>query len=206
MADNSDTREITFREAVPQDLDSLETIIPRSFFPANKLMEKLFPDTPAMRAWWRGVFEEYIRNPEFHLPVAIDTTTRAIIGAVTLRGVRQGQPLGGFMAQHPATQDHPEELWQKAIKNFGENEELIVGDRDRFLIEVMGVDQAYQGKGIGKQLIAIVCDIADSKGYPIFLETSQAREFYVKQGKGFEVVPQDGKEAVLLRQPAHVVK
>ncbi|KAI1310173.1 acyl-CoA N-acyltransferase [Xylaria venustula] len=203
MAENSDILEIAFREAVPQDLDSLATLVPRSFFPANNLMQKLFPDTPTMRAWWRGVFEEYIRNPEFHLPVAIDTATRAVVGAITLRGVQRGEPLGGFMAQHPTTQDHPEELWQKAIEGFIEDEKLHVGDRDRFLIEVMGVDQTCQGKGIGKRLVTMVCEIADSKGYPIFLETSQAREFYTKQGKGFDVVPQAGKGAVLLRQPAH---
>ncbi|KAI0434745.1 acyl-CoA N-acyltransferase [Xylaria sp. FL1042] len=202
MAETSDTvNTITYREASLQDLDSLETIIPRSFFPVNEHIKTMFPDTPAIRAWWRGIFEEYIRNPAFYLPVAVDTVTNVIVGAAPFRGVQQGQPFGGFMAQHPATPDHPAERWQRAIQTFIENEERTVGDRDRFLIEILGVDHAYQGRGIGKQLVARLCEIADLKGHPIFLETSQAREFYLKQGRGFEVASPDGKGVILLRQP-----
>ncbi|KAI1264059.1 acyl-CoA N-acyltransferase [Xylariaceae sp. FL1019] len=194
--------DIAFREAELQDLDSLETFVPRTFFDVNPLMKTLFPDTPAMRTWWRRIFEEYIRNPDFHFPVAIDTSTQIVVGALPLRGVQKGQAFGGFMAQHPATEDHPSEMWSKAIQRFIENEKAAVGDNDRFLIEIMGVDEAYQGQGIGKRLVANVCDIADAKGYPIFLETSRAREFYLKQGRGFEVVSPDGNAAVILRQPS----
>ncbi|KAI0142807.1 acyl-CoA N-acyltransferase [Xylariaceae sp. FL1272] len=202
MSVDSDNKiNIAFREAELQDLDSLETIIPRAFFGVNEFMRTLFPDTPAMREWWRGIFEEYIRNPNFHIPVAIDTSTQTVVGALPLRGVRKGQAFGGFMAQHPATEDHPAEIWSKAIERFIENEKETVGHNDRFLVEVMGVDEAYQGRGVGKQLVARVCEIADAKGYPIFLETSRARDFYVKQGRGFQVVCPDGDAAILVRQP-----
>ncbi|KAI1284682.1 acyl-CoA N-acyltransferase [Xylaria sp. FL0933] len=201
MAETTDAvNTIILREASLGDLDSLETIVPRSFFPVNEFMKMMFPDTPAMRAWWREIFEQYIRNPAFYLPVAIDTTTNVVVGAAPFRGVQQGQPFGGFMAQHPATSDHPAEIWQKAIQTFIENEKSTVGDRDRFLIEILGVDHTYQGRGIGKQLVARLCEIADSKGYPIFLETSQAREFYLKQENGFEGASTDGKGVILLRQ------
>lgn len=192
---------IVYREASLEDLDSLETIIPRAFFPVNEIMKNLFPDTLAMRKWWRGIFEDYIRTPERHLPVAIDTSTGAVIGASVFRGVKRGGPFGGFMADHPATEDHAE-IWPEAIREFREHEEQAVGDRGRFLVEIMGVDHAYQRKGVGKQLVAMLCDIADAKGYPIFLETTQAAKFYTNLNRGFAIIEAEDEGAMMLREAA----
>lgn len=211
--DNKENDEIVYLDARSQDVESLKTIVPRSFFAVNEKIRKLLPDTPAMRAWWGRVFEDYMANPNSHVPIAIDTSTNTVVGAIMLHGVRQGQPFGGFMADHPPTEDHDMEGWPTAIKGFAEREKSTVGDRDRFLVEVMGVDSAYQGKGIGKQLVANACGFADAKGWPIFLETSAARGFYLKQAVGFKVIAEDdeAKEAregeephggVLLREPA----
>ncbi|USW52702.1 Putative acyl-CoA N-acyltransferase [Septoria linicola] len=134
---------IEYREATLQDLNSLSTIFPRSFHKVNPFMKQLIPDTPVVRTWWRRIFEADIENPNCHVLIALDESTSEVVGSVQLRGMKRGSHFGGFMAEHSITKDHDAETWSAAIKAFAANEERIVGDRDRYLIEVMCVDHEY---------------------------------------------------------------
>lgn len=193
---------IIYREATMQDLDSLSTIFPRAFHKVNPYMMKLCPDTPKTREWWRQAFEQDVRHPDYDVLIAVDTSTGQVVGSVQLREMKPGSHFGGFVAHHPPTEDHDMELWNAAVKEFAADEERVVGDRPRCLIEVMAVDDAYQGRGIGGRLMSWACEIADRKGCPIFLETSMAKGFYLKLDRGFYVVDEDEKgAAILLREP-----
>lgn len=197
---------IIYLDARPEHLESLKTIVPRSFFEVNPRMKKFFPDTPAMRDWWGRIFEDLISESNSSIPIAVDTATDTVVGAFTLDGIMQGQPFGGRLQKHPATKDHDADDWAAAIKEFAEHDEQIVGDQNRFLVEILGVDAAYQGRGIGQRLVANACKFADAKGWPIYLETSMAKLFYLKLGLGFRPVSTEddpeAKSGQLLRKPA----
>lgn len=201
---------IVFLDARLQDVESLSTIVPRCLFAVNPRMEELLPDTPAVRAWWGRIFEDLINDPHSHLPIAIDPFSNTVIGAIMLDAVLQGQPSGGVLMRHPPTEDHNAEAWTSVVEAFAQTEKRVVGDRDRFLVEIMGVDSDYQGMGVGKRLVATACEIADAKGLPIFLKTSAAREYYLKQGLGFGHVSEEdnggGKGDTILREPVAVAK
>lgn len=196
---------IIYLDAKSEHIESLKTIVPRSFFEVNPRMKNLLPDTPAMREWWGRVFEDLVSNPNSHVPIAVDKGTNTVVGAFTLDGILRGEPFGGALQRHPATEDHDAEDWTAAIKEFAEHDEQIVGDRNRFLVEILGVDSAYQGKGIGQRLVARACEFADAKGWPIYLETSMAKGFYLRLGLGFEPVSTEddpaAKSGQLLRKP-----
>lgn len=197
---------ITYLDATLEHIESLKTIVPRSFFEVNPRMKTLLPDTPAMREWWGRVFGDLITNPNSCIPIAVDTATNKVVGAFTLDGILQGEPFGGALQRHPATEDHDSKDWAGAIKEFAEHDEQIVGDQNRFLVEIVGVDSAYQGKGIGQRLTARACEIADADGWPIYLETSMAKMFYLKQGLGFRLVSSEddpeAKSGQMLRKPS----
>ncbi|KAF2160182.1 hypothetical protein M409DRAFT_29263 [Zasmidium cellare ATCC 36951] len=199
-----DGSSIIYRDARIEDLESLETIVPRSFFAVNPFMKELLPDTPAIREWWRRIYEDLISNPNSYLPIAIDSTTNAVVGTITLDAVLQGQPAGGALTRYPGTEDRGKG-WDEAIQHFAEHDNEAVGSRNRFLVEIMGVDSAYQGKGIGQRLVADACQYADAKGWPIWLETSAAKGFYQKQKLGFQLIAKDEDQGEtggqLLREP-----
>ncbi|KAK4495203.1 hypothetical protein PRZ48_013530 [Zasmidium cellare] len=195
-----------YRNARPEDIESLKTIVPRSFFKDLPWMEAMFPDTTDIREWWGRVYEDLIASPNSYLPIAVDTASNTVIGAMTVDAVLQGEPAGGVLTRIPATQDHGED-WPEVLKTFAGEDREYVGDRNRFLIDIMGVDTAYQGRGIGQKLVAMACGFADAKGWPIYLNTGQAKGFYLKQALGFQAVaskddPDDpeAKDGKLLRE------
>lgn len=61
---------IHIRPAIPSDLPSLTTIVPRAFHPRNAYIKKCHPDTPAVRAWWWKIFAEEIAEPDCYVLVA----------------------------------------------------------------------------------------------------------------------------------------
>lgn len=61
---------IQIRPAIPSDLPSLTTIVPRAFHPRNAYIKKCHPDTPAVRAWWWKIFAEEIAEPDCYVLVA----------------------------------------------------------------------------------------------------------------------------------------
>lgn len=167
-------------------------------------MEDSLPDTPAMRLWWSRVFSDLVSDAHSRVPIALDTSTNAVVGAITAHGVLQGQPFGGFMIHHPPIEDHGK-AWPELVRGFAASEKSTVGDRARIVIEILGVDEAYQSKGVGARLVAEACKFADEKGWPIFLDTGMARNFYLKRGLGFKLMSsesgEEGEDGQILREP-----
>jgi GNAT superfamily N-acetyltransferase len=54
---------------------------------------------------------------------------------------------------------------------------------------LLGVDPAFQGKGVGRKLMSPVLELADGQGVPCYLETpfAETHRFYASQG--FELGP-----------------
>lgn len=71
----------------------------------------------------------------------------------------------------------------------------------------LGTDPAYQGKGIGSELLRPVLDRCDEEGLPAYLESSNARNLPFYRRHGFmvsgEIAPPDGgpKLWLMWREP-----
>ena len=55
-------------------------------------------------------------------------------------------------------------------------------------LPVIGVDPAYQGRGLGRALMAHACERCDRDGVPFYLESSNPRNIPLYQRHGFEVL------------------
>ncbi|KAI4265651.1 MAG: hypothetical protein L6R38_009265, partial [Xanthoria sp. 2 TBL-2021] len=144
--------------ARPSDLLSLETIVARSFHPGNPYVQSALPDTPTMRGWWRTVFQGEIENPACYPLIAVNTPSNEVVGFLCLRYMHmhpaEEEKAGGFWTEHPWTEDHDEGKWRFVIDCLVHWEEEVMrgnGKGAGYLhLELMGVEQAYQGRDVGR--------------------------------------------------------
>jgi ribosomal protein S18 acetylase RimI-like enzyme len=174
---------VSITEARQSDLESLTTILPRSFHPVNAYQRVAQPDTPKIREWWRRVFEDEIKDDNCHPIVAIDPTTDKDVGVLTLRRFEPEGKGSGFWSMYPLTDDHNKAMCDAFIFKMTEWREKLMGGRSHYLIELFGTDHAYKGCGVGSKMLKKACDIADETGDDIFVQANaSAIGFYEKFG------------------------
>ena len=61
---------------------------------------------------------------------------------------------------------------------------------DAWYLAIIGVDPAYQGTGIGSQLMKKALERVDSEGLTAYLESSNPRNMSLYERCGFEVIGQ----------------
>ena len=165
--------EIYITEARPSDLESLSTILFRSFHPVNPYQRKAQPNTPKVQDWYRRMFEDEIHNKSCHPIVAIDSTTDKDVGALTLRRMEPGEKGAGFWTIYHLTDDHSKDMCKAFIDVMVEWREKLMGDRQHYLLEFFGTDHAFKGRGIGSKLLKRACEIADETGGDIFVQANR---------------------------------
>lgn len=194
------SKEIIIREATPDLLPSLTTLVPRAFHPTNEFHRKVFPDTSANRAWWTQAFSDEIASPACHVLVAAapETSEKEAIALLCLRLLAPSEPTQGFWHFYPLSPDHDASLFVPAMETM----KLLPGQgTQRFLLELFGVDHAYKGSGIGRKLLEYALGIADQRKAPVYVEANHlALKFYEKFGfveSGAEKVKMEGMEYYL---------
>ncbi|KAK4504272.1 hypothetical protein PRZ48_005188 [Zasmidium cellare] len=196
---------IEIREADANHVESLKTILARSFFPVNDVVKKALPDNSEMRDWWGQVYSEEIDNPSCHPIIAVNTEDGTVIGVVCLRRMDGSEPMGGFWSKHPWTDSHSRALWQGPVDCMvAWEEKLMKGQPQYYLLELLAVDHAYKGQGVGDRLVRRACEVADKERLSIFLQSGSAKNYYLKLGLGFriEVEPEwDGYKACIIVRP-----
>ena len=174
-------------EARPSDIESLTTILARSFHPVNPYIRKTLPDTPAVRTWWRQLLEDQRQNPDCHLLTAADTATETSIGILVLRLLGADERGAGFWTKFDWPSDINENMLQAMIDPMVENREKFMLGRPHFLIELFGADHTWKGKGVGKAMLERACQAADHDGHDIFVQANaSAKGFYERVG--FEII------------------
>lgn len=203
--------EIAIVEADTADLSSLTTVVARSFFPVNPFIKSIFPDTAAMRQWWSTVFAQEIGAPDCHVLIARQPKKNTVaLGVLTLRLLNEYDKGAGLWSSSPLTDDHNQSLYWPMIDGMSEHRERLMTGRKHFLLELFGVDQAYQGQRVGKQLLQRACDIADEAQYVTFVQANaSARGIYEKAGfvlKSETLMPGElnYREFMLVRQPVPI--
>lgn len=196
--------EIVIRDATSAEVESLTSIIPRSY-PPDSWMHKIFKDGPTMHQWWTEVYNRALQDPSYRILVALDGTL--VVGVFTLALWRKSAAMpeanSGLCTLVPLTEDHDEVLKDALVEQITDRRQKM-GEQTNFMIDLVGVDRAYQSQGIGARLAKFACEIADQEKAALFLETGDAREWYMKLDLGFEVAKQsdeDGAGGVVIRQP-----
>lgn len=68
-----------------------------------------------------------------------------------------------------------------------------------YYLFVLGVDTAFQGKGLGKQLLAVLAAKADARGVLAYLETDKEINVKLYRSAGYEVVTDEKVRGVGFR-------
>ncbi|EMF07954.1 uncharacterized protein SEPMUDRAFT_9158, partial [Sphaerulina musiva SO2202] len=187
---------IQIRPAIPSDLPSLTTIVPRAFHPRNAYIKKCHPDTPAVRAWWWKIFAEEIAEPDCYVLVA----------AIENRKEQQNQnqkdsPLlpCGFWTKYPLTPDQNSTLFQPAITAMSQARALAfspspskptpnqAAPQPHFLLELLGISHDYQNLQLARRLLTLAGEISDKAGWETFVEAN-ANAVGLYRKMGFEEV------------------
>ncbi|KAK4495155.1 hypothetical protein PRZ48_013482 [Zasmidium cellare] len=197
-----DPSAIIIQEALPEHVSSLSTMDIRSFHPTNAFHRQVFPDTPLVISWWSQIFSDEINDPTAHVIIALDSKATDpalhVVGVICMRLMDPAVSGAGAWTMYPFTKDHDAKEFQPSVELMAEWREKLFGkDQWHYLLEFVGVDHGYKGAGVGKRLLDRACEIADEKGYSVFVEGNQfAVGWYQKCGfeeKGSKLM--DGKEA-----------
>lgn len=195
---------IEIREADTTHVESLKTILARSFFPVNDIVREALPDNAEMRDWWGEVYAEEVDNPKCRLLIAVDLSTSAVVGVLCLRHIEAGDAFGGFWTKHPWTESHSKPLWKPSVDCMVAYEESVMRGRPHYLLELMAVDHEYKSRAIGRRLVQEACKMADEARLPIFLQSGGAKDYYMRLNMWFrpQAEPEwEGYKACILVRP-----
>lgn len=198
-------------EATPANIASLTTIVARSFHPVNPFIKKCLPDTPQMRQWWARGFTDSFASADAHILTALDASggDHLAAGVLTCRFMGPEERGAGIWTRTPVgpDDDHDRAMYAAIIENMTVHRERLMLGRRHLCIELFGVDQRYQGRGVGGRLLQRACELADDVGLETFVQANaSAKDFYCKLGFVVdEMVVMPGEEAYteyLLVRPA----
>ncbi|KAM0721584.1 hypothetical protein Q7P37_002509 [Cladosporium fusiforme] len=180
------------RLASSADVDSMATMIPRSY-PPDSSLSRLISDTPSVRRWWTETYKAALEDPACCLLVAVEGIKT--VGLLTMHYLDSASTPqdgnGGIATAIPLTSDHSQDM-AAALQSLGQERRNWMGDEAHFIIELVAVDCAYQNLGIGRRLATRACEIADKMDAAIFLHTTSAVHFYTKRlDLGFYVKQHD---------------
>jgi len=175
-------------DATEADLPSLSSIITRSFHKSNEYFRDTFPDTPMMRVWWHGIFLEAMQDPSYQVltiidPNATSTDSRYAVGILLLHRITPGEKGAEVFTRHPPTADHDQTRYSAMLASGEGPYEKLMSGRPHFVVELFGVDDKYQGTGLGVKLLQYACAISDAAGVETFVQANMyAKAFYERHG------------------------
>lgn len=198
MAANSTAdNEIKITEAQHSDLDSLSTILARSFHPVNPYIKKCLPDTPSVREWWTQLFRSGIDSLSSRILIASTSTPNQVVGVLILGFMQADEKGAGNWTKHAPSPDIDTNMFTAMIDNMITQRERLMLGRRHFLVELLAVDHEYKGRGLGRRLLARACELVDESGRECFVQANRgARGFYEREGFVLEAevgMPKDGE-------------
>ncbi|OKO94336.1 hypothetical protein PENSUB_11603 [Penicillium subrubescens] len=123
-------------------------------------------------------------------------TPAPVLGLLSLRKYDANEKGAGRWASYPPPPEVDKESYDAMLKSMIEYRERFMLGRVHLCIDLFGVDHEYQGRGMGKMLLAKACEIADREKLDVFVEANEfAESFY--HDFGFETegrieMPLDG--------------
>ncbi|KAK4539235.1 hypothetical protein LTR36_000863 [Oleoguttula mirabilis] len=171
------------REASKADVSGMTDAFFNSF---NAPFWRYFtPDTPDKREWWNDAWTMGIENPTDRSFVVEDTEEGNTVVAFSRWMTPQRN--GNLERKWPEMAEHE---WDMEIVNqfFGgmaSNRHEMMGKRPHWFLEMLGVHDGYQKRGIGARLIKWGTDQADKEGLETYLDGSEVGQPYYKSRHAF---------------------
>lgn len=181
------------------DLPSIGTLHARAYHPTREWHRKIFPESIA--PWWENKYRMDIADPNSYVLKISSLVSQApapapVIGLLSLRKYDANETGAGRWATCPPPPEVDKEAYNAMIKSMVEYRERFMLGRVHLCIDHFGVDHEYQGRGMGKLLIAKACEIADREKLDVFVQANEfAESFYHNFGFGMEgriEMPLDG--------------
>ena len=157
------------------------------------MLVRAFEQDPALR--WFFPSEKIYRDSAprfFYLHLKQKIRRETVYTENSLHGAALWDPPGGRI-------NSPIEKWEYKIylylihgpdhQRTMEGRRVIEGVRPEFphwYLSILGVDPAFQGRGIGTALLQPVLDICKKENIPVFLETAKEKSLQFYLGLGFE--------------------
>ncbi|ETN37123.1 uncharacterized protein HMPREF1541_08113 [Cyphellophora europaea CBS 101466] len=201
------TNSLKVRPATTSDLDQLSTIFTRSFHPVSPYMRRTFPDTAAMRAWWRSLYTTALADPEATLMVVTTEPSGNDDSVIALGQWRffpdyphrpprlelesatsaqldpNGNLAAGTWSLLRSCEDTDLELYRGMTGFLAEMHGKMMAGTPHYNMELLATVQEAKGKGAGRLLVEELGRVADAKGVVAFVETNNiVVEFYRKMG------------------------
>jgi len=192
----------------PSTREAVVEVLARAFFD-DPLTAWLTPDPAARREMLLAVLSPIVRGSA---DAGETWTTAGLVsaGAVWMRpGVREFPAAIGdeLVRAGNAFGETTSRRVELAFPLFGRlREETVPGEH--WYLQLLGVEPAWQGQGIGSQVIRPVLSRAAAAGVPAYLETMKGRNLVFYRRHGFEVaregmLPEDGPRFWTMLGPGH---
>jgi GNAT superfamily N-acetyltransferase len=179
------------------DLPSIGTLHARAYHPTREWHRRIFPESIA--PWWENKYAMDIADPNSYvlkISSPDSPTPTPVLGLLSLRKYDANEKGGGRWTSSPPPPEVDKEAYDAMIKSMVEYRERFMLGRVHLCLDHFGVDHEYQGRGMGKMLIAKACEIADREKLDVFVQANEfAESFYHNFGFGTEgrlEMPLDG--------------
>jgi ribosomal protein S18 acetylase RimI-like enzyme len=169
-------------KAEARDLPSIGTIHTRAFHPKTEWHRKVFPSS--ISPWWEEKYALDINDPTCYvLKIPSPESSSTVLGLLSFRKYTADERGAGSWSSFPPSPQIDREAYDAMLESMIKYREMFMFGRPHFCIDHFGVDAEYQGRGLGKTLIARACEIADREELDIFVEANEfAESFYNKFG------------------------
>ncbi|KAK4902666.1 hypothetical protein LTR27_000604 [Elasticomyces elasticus] len=126
-----------------------------------------------------------------HLPKKVATTSEQQPAAESmLHDVADAPPIGGANADERPACINGEAIDEFTRKMDEQREKIWSTSSNYYYLGALGVDSAYKGRGIARQLMQFGIESADKNGLPIYLEATPDGMPMYRARFGFEAVGQ----------------
>ena len=190
-----------------EDLPSIGTIHARAFHPTREWHRKVFPSSVA--PWWEEKYGLELEDPTVHV-LKITSLNPAlsnnVLGLLCMRKYEADERGAGRWSSFPSPPGVDRDTYDFMIRSMIEHREKMMLGRPHLAIDHFGVDNEYQGRGLGKRLLAKACEVADEEKLDCFVEANEFAESFYQQF-GFKTERKDSMpgglvECFLVRKPS----
>ncbi|KAF3397786.1 hypothetical protein F1880_005629 [Penicillium rolfsii] len=164
------------------DLPSIGTLHVRAYHPTREWHRRIFPESIA--PWWEKKYAMDIADPNSYVLKISDSESPAstpapVLGLLSLRKYDTNERGAGRWTSCLPPPEVDKEAYDSMIRSMIEYRERFMFGRMHLCIDHFGVDHQYQGRGMGKMLMAKACEIADREKLDIFVQANEfAESFY----------------------------
>ncbi|CAG7940273.1 unnamed protein product [Penicillium nalgiovense] len=173
--------------ASPTDARELTKVFYGSFH--SNLDTAMFPNTPDVTEWWEKCFTTSIMRSiagETHDVFLKVTEGSEDGGIVAFAKWKLPVPVADRRRKEeqivwPPSSD--KDLCDRFFNGMGARHEKWMGERPHYYLDMLGVQDSYQGRGLGSKLLKWGLTRADAEGLEVYLSASPAgKPLYEKNG------------------------